>query len=805
MVKVPFNVDSSTARIIGRENISGLRGALFELIKNSYDADARISFLYYHDNTLFIGDNGTGMSSEIITNNWMTIGRSTKTKRFTSKKGRIQTGAKGIGRFALDRLGESSAMLTKTSFGSKFTNILWEVNWEDFEKKSNITEVNAELYETTITFEDFIESECKNVDLKKFVNNNFKGTGTIFRVDNLRDDWNRKGFLESIEKQLSSLVPKNLSEVFNVYFFYDNKSISEAKIQSPEVNDFDYKIDFEVIEKKEDTVLEEEVRKEDKTLGDDEKKEDKTLGDDEKKEVTISIWREEFEFGEEFETIIKEAGFTQEDSKYFRGEPIKFTLPFSDMFSTREPVVNTIGNFTGTIYFSKTTSYEKDKEKYYYKERKYEKQNSVFSGIKIFRDHFRVRPYGEYGSSSFDWLMLSPRKQKSPAAPSHPTGTWRVSSDQINGSIFISRLNIHLPDTSNREGIIETDEFLIFKDFLVKVISYFERDRQYVFRKLNEYYDKVNQHAKIEKEIQEKANWDKVYKEQFKTAKQDSDIRENKEPVLLPESSTVNASDAQLVIEHKESLIKNLEDENKMLRALATTGIVTNTYIHEIKGITHDLSMDIVDAYEELNDAKNVNNAIMSLKDALNHKKSLTSWFEITLESVKKDKRNWKKNNLIDLLDTLVNRWERVLKNKEIIINFNKSEEEIEFYCHSFEFESIFNNLLTNSVSAFSLQINDNKVITLDIYSDDNWVYIQYNDNGPGLPESTFKKNPKEILKAFISEKKDVAGEEIGTGMGMWIIDNTIKDYKGTLSLEKNIESQVGFYADITLPKGNRK
>ena len=38
--KINFNVDAYTARLIGRENISGLRGALFELIKNTYDADA---------------------------------------------------------------------------------------------------------------------------------------------------------------------------------------------------------------------------------------------------------------------------------------------------------------------------------------------------------------------------------------------------------------------------------------------------------------------------------------------------------------------------------------------------------------------------------------------------------------------------------------------------------------------------------------------------------------------------------------------------------------------------------------------
>lgn len=78
--KVKFNVDAYTARLIGRENISGLRGALFELVKNSYDADASVCILYYSNGKLYLADNGTGMSSDVILNNWMTIGRSTKKK-----------------------------------------------------------------------------------------------------------------------------------------------------------------------------------------------------------------------------------------------------------------------------------------------------------------------------------------------------------------------------------------------------------------------------------------------------------------------------------------------------------------------------------------------------------------------------------------------------------------------------------------------------------------------------------------------------------------------------------------------------
>ena len=129
MAKIPFNVDAYTARLIGRENVSKLEGAVVELVKNTYDADATYCILYYDEKTdvLYLADNGSGMTEDIIKNHWMTIGRSSKKENFVSQKGRIQTGEKGIGRFALDRIADSCQMLTCTDGGH--SRLLWTVDW----------------------------------------------------------------------------------------------------------------------------------------------------------------------------------------------------------------------------------------------------------------------------------------------------------------------------------------------------------------------------------------------------------------------------------------------------------------------------------------------------------------------------------------------------------------------------------------------------------------------------------------------------------------------------------------------------
>ena len=125
--EIGFDVDAYTARLIGRENVSKLEGAVFEIVKNAYDADASVCCLYYSntEERIYILDNGCGMKEEVLRTHWMTIGNSSKKTSYITKNGRIQTGAKGIGRFALDRMSDQCDMLTISDEGS----LEWIVDW----------------------------------------------------------------------------------------------------------------------------------------------------------------------------------------------------------------------------------------------------------------------------------------------------------------------------------------------------------------------------------------------------------------------------------------------------------------------------------------------------------------------------------------------------------------------------------------------------------------------------------------------------------------------------------------------------
>lgn len=753
MPKVPFNVNAYTARLIGRENVSKLEGAVLELVKNTYDADASVCILYYEDSTqtLYIADNGHGMTEDVIEKHWMTIGNSSKVRHYTTHKGRVQTGAKGIGRFALDRISDVCKMLTLTNT----TNLEWNVNWSDFDSGTKITEIYADLTPVNYTIIDFFNN-AKNQALKNIVSNNFVSTGTVFKLNSLRDQWS-KSLVESIRNNLATLIPPEIEEIFKIYFFCEDTQTEDAKVTMDDgLFSYDYKIEF---------------------------------SSDLEGDVITKLHRNEFDFRDQFEKVMQNAGFSSDDKAYFNGKPIVIKNKFGDMLPSKDKMVtNNIGAFSGVLYFSKLSAPKEEKEKYFYKDFSNRKDfRETFGGIKIYRDNFRVRPYGEPKTSNYDWLLLSNRKTKSPAAVSHPAGAWRVNSDQMLGSIYISRTNITLPDQSNREGIVETKEFAQLRELILSVIQLFEKDRQYVARLLNKYYEATHPTQQIEKEILSKANSEENNKKNGWSSS--------------AKPAVIEVSKVKTVIDSKDNIIRDLEDENRLLRTLATTGIVTNTYIHEIKGSTHKLSMKIIMAKEALELDDDKEQAISYINAANEIKNSFNSWFKVTVESVRRDKRTMQNVDLKQLIQGLVSSWNDVASNKGISINLKIDE--ITFECFPYEIESLFNNLITNSITSYDSVKVEHREINIKVSSSSVGILIEYADSGAGLSQA-YKNNPHRILDPFESDKRNEKGETIGTGMGMWIVVKTVNEYSGTIDLSKNITSDNGFHIKITL-SGKRK
>lgn len=565
----------------------------------------------------------------------------------------------------------------------------------------------------------------------------------------MREEWN-DDLIKNIKNSLSSLIPPEIENQFKIYVFNgDEDNIKNAEICSQNIDKYDYKISFDVAKSG---------------------------------KIKINIHRNEFDFKDQLDKIIREENFTEEDRKYFLGQEKTINTSIEDLINYQ---IEDLGNFNGILYFNKITTSKDDAAKYFYKEN-IERKNyaDFFGGIRLYRDNFRVRPYGEKDSSSYDWLLLGKRNSGS-AAISHQKNPWRVTPAQITGVVNISRINVNLPDQANRQGIVETPQFKALKEIIIAIISQFEQDRQYVGRKLSLKYDKENPAIKFAEEIKEKSSIDN------KKNLNNSTLDNNK----------IDAKKAQIVIDSKNEEIQNLENENRMLRNLATVGIISNQYIHETRQAVNDIGVNLMCVLDDLND-KDIESALIYLDIAQKNIKKLDSWFDVTINSIRRDKRKMQYVKISSIVSAQLELWQKVLSKQNITINKTLDENLNSIKCFPYEIESIISNLISNSVAAFADEKDKNINISFKNASDG--IIIQYSDTGKGL-ELGYKKNPERILGALETNRRNSLGEIIGTGLGMWIIKNIVDDYNGEINLQKNKNLKKGFYIEIklkTLKKG---
>lgn len=145
MAKEFFKVSSGLKTLIGSELITDKFVAVFELVKNSYDAKATtvtISFtgLRTTSPSIVIKDNGKGMSYDDLINKWLFVAYSAKRDGSEDRKSpsakRMYAGAKGIGRFSCDRLGRYLNLTTIEEAPNPSVENL-SVDWSTFELDQN--------------------------------------------------------------------------------------------------------------------------------------------------------------------------------------------------------------------------------------------------------------------------------------------------------------------------------------------------------------------------------------------------------------------------------------------------------------------------------------------------------------------------------------------------------------------------------------------------------------------------------------------------------------------------------------------
>lgn len=219
--KLHFKVSAGLKNIIGKELINDKFIAIFELVKNSYDAGAKnvtIKFekIYSDDAKISIIDDGKGMSKQEIIDKWLFVAYSEKknsTYRDNIKFRRNYAGAKGVGRFSCDRLGEKVELLSKTNTEIRINMV--RINWNEFEDADR-----EEFQNIEVIYDDLLS------DL-------IVGQGTIIKICGLREKWNREELLQ-LKKSLTQLVNPEANEnydMFNIILDVEEEEENDQKLR----------------------------------------------------------------------------------------------------------------------------------------------------------------------------------------------------------------------------------------------------------------------------------------------------------------------------------------------------------------------------------------------------------------------------------------------------------------------------------------------------------------------------------------------------------------------------------------------
>ena len=364
------------------------------------------------------------------------------------------------------------------------------------------------------------------------------------------------------------------------------------------------------------------------------------------------------------------------------------------------------------------------------------------SGISIYRDGFRVLPYG---TPNNDWVRLDLRRVNNP--------TLRLSNNQIVGYILIStEENPLLKDQSNREGIVEGEAFDDLKEYIKLILNEVEQ-RRYQERERFQTSD-----PNADKNLFEKASLDTI----IKTAKEK--VPEQKELIETLEQKNIELED----------VITNAQEIISRYRRLSILGQLIDTIIHDGRGYLSKIDGRCYLILEELKEEL-LNKT--EIEDNTNKIQKIRKDFSKLFERIEPfgGKRRGKFTNIV--IEELI-KDQFLLYNREISnlkIQYSISESNHTMKIDKADFGIIFMNLIQNSI--YWLANSDKaRKIEVEVSDSSESIDIVFSDNGPGIKEGT----EQSIFKPYFSTKPDAVG------LGLTIVGELVSEYKGKLMLIDN-------------------
>lgn len=428
VINASFRVLSRLFSVLGNELIGKDYLAIFELVKNAYDADAayaRVELLGLKTDSpvIIVTDNGEGMDLDTIKTKWLELGSEHKKKQRennvrTSKYKRLPIGEKGLGRFAVHKLGIQMKLVTRMKNNSEYTI---NIDWDKLIETKYLEKNNVKIHKST----------SPTVFKRR--------SGTQITISDLRQTSWVRGDIRRLQRQITAICSP-----------FDRQGLSLFKVDSARIiRGGNFKAELFVPDYPKWTEDMPDVR---------------FLIDN-------ALWRYSFDFnGKEFNWKYEfrpPPGLKLSGRKITKKED-KLLLPPEAGKKKRvvanESDIKGIGPLSG-----KLIAFDRDREvlRLLPESDQYRKFLDYHTGVRVYRDGIRVYNYGEPGD---DWLGLDLRRVQRP--------TERLSRNIVVGEISLSLEESNdLKEKTNREGFDENYAFEQFKEITIAAITKFETER----------------------------------------------------------------------------------------------------------------------------------------------------------------------------------------------------------------------------------------------------------------------------------------------------------------------------------------
>ena len=415
--------------LLGDELIGSDSLAIFELVKNAYDADAEevtVEFINLNQSNqqIIIADDGHGMTNKVIQDVWLTIGtdfKRGKNRKESKKFKRVSFGNKGVGRLAVHKLAKRITLETQAE-GEMFSSRL-TIDW-------------VELIASKEYIQD-LEVSVETVADQLFK----KGKGTRIILDRLTTKkWTKKALKDLVRKIDNIKNPFSPNPNFNIKIKandFHQEWISEVTNSNDILKDSLYQFGFKI-----------------------------KVSDSTPESFAKFLWR--YSFNPPLQANISKRTSRNTDTLNFHIGELYKDLDSEEQYNRflRNKDLSDIGTIKGKFYVFNQSSIllkmnfggQINAVKQFIKDN---------SGVKIFRDNIRVYNYGEQYD---DWLGLD--LDKIQRAGDHFGKKVTIGAVELD----LKSSNDGLIEKTNREGFIDNAEFNRFQLLVKEVFNFFERE-----------------------------------------------------------------------------------------------------------------------------------------------------------------------------------------------------------------------------------------------------------------------------------------------------------------------------------------